>query len=239
MIRCLIVDDEQHAIDVLQHYVEQCDLLRLIHTTTNAVEAMNVINSGKVDLLFQDIHMSEISGLEIVRAIGDKCNVILTTAYKDYAVDGYELGVIDYLLKPISYPRFIAAVQKVAEKIQQTDAQAKKKFSNDFMYVKTGQKHSVIKINFDDIEYIESLKNYVAIYHGGEKTIAYLSMKELEETLPDNLFIRVHKSFILSFKKMARIEGNEVVLSRADIKITIGDSYKTKFWDIIKRMTLG
>ena len=205
MINCLIVDDEQHSIDVLKHYIEQCDLLELTATTTNAIEALNIVNTGKIDLLFQDIHMPEISGLEVVKAIGDKCCVILTTAYKDYALDGYELGVIDYLLKPIAYPRFMLAVQKAAEKINQSSISNKAKSEPVFMYVKTGQKNNVIKINFDDIDYIEGLKNYVAIFHSGEKTVAYLSMKDLEATLPADKFFRVHKSFIISLERISRL----------------------------------
>ena len=239
MLTCLIVDDEQHSIDVLKHYVQQYDLLELVATTTNAIEALNIISANKIDLLFQDIHMPEISGLEVVKSIGDKCSVILTTADKNYALDGYDLGVIDYLLKPISYPRFVVAVQKAVEKIGQSYALNNGKLNPEFMYVKTGPKNNVIKINFDDIEYIESLKNYVAIYHGEQKTIAYLTMKDLEETLPNDKFIRVHKSFILSFKKITRVEGTEVVLSRSGVKIGIGATYREKFWNIIKEMTLG
>ena len=239
MIRCLIVDDEQHAIDVLKHYVEQCDLLELMGATTNAVDAMNIIASGKIDLLFQDIHMPEISGLELIKAINNKCHVILTTAYKQYALEGFDLGVIDYLLKPISYPRFMAAVQKASEKINTSNNLFSERSNTEFMYVKTGLKNNVVKINFDDIDYIESLKNYAAIHHNREKTVVYLSMKELEATLPVDKFFRIHKSFIISFQRITRIEGSEVILLGDSTRITIGESYKEKFWDIIKKKTLG
>src|SRR6188768_995427 len=115
MISCLIVDDEQHSIDVLEHHVAQCEMLHLVKATTNAIEALNIIMSGEIDLVFLDINMPDISGIDIVKAVVGKCKIILTTAYPEYALDGYEFGIVDYLLKPVSYPRFLKAVQKVAD----------------------------------------------------------------------------------------------------------------------------
>ena len=238
MISCLIVDDEQHSIDVLEHHVRQCNMLHLTKSTTNAIEALNLIMSSEIDLVFLDVHMPDISGIDIVKSVSGRCKVILTTAYPEYALEGYDFGIVDYLLKPISYPRFLKAVQKVGESIPLIERSAGVTDAN-YVYVKGGLKNNVVKINFNDIEYIESLKNYAAIYHKGRKTVAYLSMKELELTLPADRFLRIHKSFIISMQHIARIEGCEVELTGIATRIYIGDSYKTRFWNIIRERTLG
>lgn len=242
MINCLIVDDEQHAIDILTHHVRQTNFLNLVLATTNAIEALDVINNQKIDLLFQDIQMPEISGIDMVKAINGKCKVILTTAYSEYALQGYELDVVDFLLKPVSFPRFIKAVQKAAALIQQQQPAApvqESKAEEDFIYVKTGVKHKVIKINLSEIDYIESLKNYVAIYHEGKKTLVYLSLKELEANLPASQFIRVHKSYIIPYARIMRIDGNQIVLKNVNADILLGETYKTFFWEKIKNKTIG
>lgn len=241
MINCLIVDDEQHAIDILTHHVRQTNFLNLVLATTNAIEALDVINTQKIDLLFQDIQMPEISGIDMVKAINGKCKVILTTAYSEYALQGYELDVVDFLLKPVSFPRFIKAVQKAAALIpqQQVAPVAESKQEEDFIYVKTGVKHKVIKINLAEIDYIESLKNYVAIYHEGKKTLVYLSLKELEANLPANQFIRVHKSYIIPYARIMRIDGNQIILKNVSADILLGETYKAFFWEKIRNKTIG
>jgi DNA-binding LytR/AlgR family response regulator len=239
MISCLVVDDEQHSIDVLEHYVGQCSYLHLIAATTSPVEALNHIASGKVDLLFVDVHMPDISGIDIIKSISGACKVILTTAYQDYALEGYDLGVADYLLKPISYPRFLQAVQKVSSDFQIKEENGDAGTGQGYIYIKTGLKNNVVRINYQDIEYIESLKNYAAIYHGGKKTVAYLSMKDLEGTLPPNQFLRIHKSFIISLTRIVKVEGNEIELTGLKTRINIGESYKAKLWSIIRERILG
>jgi two-component system, LytTR family, response regulator len=241
MINCLIVDDEQHSIDVLVHHVKQTDFLNLVGTTTDATKALNMVNSLNVELLFQDIHMPELSGIDIVRILQGKCEVILTTAYPNYAVEGFELGVADYLLKPVSYARFMKAVQKVVEKKKTSIPQAaqSKESNNDFIYVKTGQKNNVIKIMLNTIEYIESVKNYVAIMHGGQKTLAYTSLKEIESSLPATRFARVHRSFIVSLLCIERVEGNAILLCSGKTNIPLSDSYRAAFWQIVNDKTVG
>ncbi len=239
MINCLIIDDEQHSIDVLLHYVRQCGSLNLVAATTKPTEALQIIAGGGIDLLFLDVHMPDVSGIDIIKSISGKCKIVLTTAYQEYALDGYEFGISDYLLKPISYPRFLQAMQKVMEDLQHVEEKAPKPAASGFMYVKTGLKNNVIRINFIDIEYIESLKNYAAIYHGGKKTVAYLSMKELEATLPPEIFLRIHKSYIIALPKILRIESNEIEIEGARTRIAIGDSYKARFWGMVRERTLG
>jgi DNA-binding LytR/AlgR family response regulator len=174
--------------------------------------------------------MPELSGIDFIKAIHGKSKVILTTAYSEFALEGYELYVLDYLLKPIRFPRFLAAVQKAIEQIK---PRADKE-NDDYIFVKTESKGKLIKINLADIDFIESMGNYVAIHGSGEKTIVYTSMKDLEERLPAKQFLRVHKSFIIPVPKITGIEGNLVRLKNVKAEILIGESYKSELMEIIK-----
>lgn len=240
MINCLIVDDEQHSVDVLAHHVNRTDFLHLVGTTTDTRQALSMINNHKIDLLFQDIHMPELSGIDIVKILQGKCEVILTTAYSDYAVEGFELGVADYLLKPVSYPRFMKAVQKVVDRTKSSsDSDKTDEAGNDLIYVKTGIRNNVVKVVLSTVEYIESVKNYVAIYHGGQKTLVYTSLREVEASLPAYQFIRVHRSFIIPLSKIARVEGSLIILQGDKITVPLSDSYKAAFWQIVNNKTIG
>lgn len=236
MINCIIVDDEQHAIDILKHYVSQTPYLNLVNTSTNPIEALQMISSQKVDLVFLDIQMPELSGMDFIKAIYGKAKVILTTAYSQFALESYELDVVDYLLKPIRLPRFLQAVQKAVKEI---DDSAEEKHTitdaeDDYIFVKTESKGKLLKINLDEIEYIEGMKNYVAIYCAGKKTLVYTSMKDLEEKLSKKQFIRVHKSFIISIAKITGIEGNLLRLKNVTAEILIGENYKADLMEIIR-----
>jgi DNA-binding LytR/AlgR family response regulator len=234
MIHCIIVDDEQHAIDILTHYVSQTPYLHLVGTSTNPIEALQLVATHKVDLVFLDIQMPELSGIDFIKAINGKAKVILTTAYSEFALDGYELDVVDYLLKPVRLPRFLTAVQKAVKQIETLQEQHSVDIEDDYIFVKTEAKGKFLKINFDEIDYIESMKNYVAIYRNGQKTLVYATMKELEERLPKKNFIRVHKSFIIPIAKITGIEGNMVRLKNVTAEILIGENYKADLMDIIK-----
>ncbi|MDB5207757.1 MAG: response regulator transcription factor [Flavisolibacter sp.] len=229
MINCLIVDDEQHAIDILVHYVSQAPYLHLVATTTNPMEALQIVNTQKVDLIFLDIQMPELTGLDFIKAIQGKADVILTTAYSEFALESYELDVVDYLLKPIRFPRFLQAVQKVVENNLEVA-----EVEDDYIFVKTESKGKLLKINLDDIDYIEGMKNYVAIHRGIQKTLVFTSMKELEERLPGKQFLRVQKSFIIPIAKITGIEGNLLRLKNVTTEIQIGDNYKADLMEIIK-----
>ena len=232
MIHFIIVDDEQHAIDILVHYVRQTPHLKLIGCFTNPMEALKVVGEQRIDLVFLDIQMPELSGIDFIKAIQGKSKVILTTAYSEFALEGYELYVVDYLLKPIRLPRFLAAVQKVVE---QTPVPAHQDSAeDDYIFVKTESKGKLLKINLADIDFIESLKNYMAIHCGEQKTLVYTSKKELEERLPKKRFIRVHKSFIVSVPKITGIEGNLVRLKNVTANIQIGENYKTELMELIR-----
>ncbi len=223
MITCIIVDDEQHAIDVLEHYVRQTPFLQLVRSTTNPLEALQLLSEKAIDLVFLDIQMPEISGMDFVRTIRGKTRVILTTAYSEFATEGFDLEVTDYLLKPVSFPRFLKAVHRVQQQmgvaVQEEEAR-----EDDYFFVKTEAKGKMLKINFKDIDYIEGVKNYVAIYHNGQKTLALLNMKDLEERLPARHFIRIHRSFIIALDKITAIEGNRVLLKGITAEILLGET---------------
>ncbi|HEX8315757.1 MAG TPA: LytTR family DNA-binding domain-containing protein, partial [Flavisolibacter sp.] len=170
-----------------------------------------------------------------IKAINGKAKVILTTAYSEFALEGYELEVVDYLLKPIRFPRFLAAVQKAVKGANDGSAEAEKPNNeDDYIFVKTESKGKLLKINLCEIDYIEGMKNYVAIYCGGKKTLVYTSMKELEERLPRKSFIRVHKSFIIPIAKITGIEGNLLRLKNVTAEVQIGESYKADLMEIIR-----
>jgi DNA-binding LytR/AlgR family response regulator len=229
------VDDEQHAIDILEHYVKQTPHLQLADTFTNPIEALKLLTTQRIDLIFLDIQMPELSGIDFIKAIQGKSKVILTTAYSEFALEGYELYVVDYLMKPIRLPRFLAAVQKAISQINAgTKSSRLDAEEDDYIFVKTESKGKLLKINLFEIDFIESMKNYVAIHRGGQKTLVYTSMKEIEEHLPKKQFIRVHKSFIIPISRITGIEGNVVRLKNVTVEVPIGENYKAELMEIIK-----
>lgn len=233
MINCLIVDDEQHAIDILVHYVGLVPFLNLVATNTNPLEALQIVNEQKVQLIFLDIQMPELTGIDFIKALQGRAKVILTTAYSEFALESYELDVVDYLLKPVRFPRFLQAVQKVAKELPESET-SETPVEDDYIFVKTESKGKLLKINLADIDYIEGMKNYVAIFCAGKKTLVYTSMKDLEERLPHKSFIRVHKSFIIPIAKITGIEGNLLRLKNVTAEVQIGESYKADLMEIIR-----
>ena len=237
MTTCIIVDDEQHAIDVLAHYVGQVPSLQLLATFTNPLEALAFLNTTPVDLLFLDIQMPEISGLDLARTIHSHTRVILTTAYSEFVSEGFELEVTDYLLKPVPFPRFLKAVQRIqpaGQREQPAGQQMPADNADDYFFVKTEAKGKMIKISFRDIDYIEGMKNYVAIHHGAGKTLALLNMKDLEDRLPARYFARIHRSYIIAVEKIVAIEGNTVVLHEVKEGILLGETYRAAFLEKMK-----
>jgi len=235
MIRCIIVDDEQHAIDLLVLYVNQTPYLQLVGSTTNPVEALQLVNTQEVDLVFLDIQMPELSGLDIVKAIRGKAKVILTTAYSEFAIESYELEVVDYLLKPIRLPRFLQAVQKVVKELGNIKGEeGQEQEADDYIFIKLDTKRNLLKINLSEIDYIEAMDNYIGIFQAGRKTLVYTTMKELEVRLPSKQFIRVHKSFIVPMNRISGIDGNLVRLKGIAAFIPIGKSYREGLMELIK-----
>jgi two-component system, LytTR family, response regulator len=234
MITCFVLDDEQHAINVLTHFISQTPFLQLVGTANNPLQALQFINEQEPDLLFSDIHMPDISGLELVKSLKGKTKAILCSAYSEFAVEGFELEVIDYLVKPVRLPRFLQAVQRAAHFIEGPAMQQPLALEDDYIFVKTEQKGKLLKINLADIEYIEGKKNYVAIHYNGQITMSLLNMKDLEDRLPALHFIRVQRSFIVPLRKISGIERNMVLLKEYNIEIVLGENYKIAFLERMK-----
>ena len=240
MIRCLVVDDEPLALDILEDYIKKVPFLTLVKTTTSAIEGLSLVQSGAVDLVFLDVQMPELTGIQFLKIINGKCDVILTTAYSQYALDGYELDVVDYLLKPIAFDRFYKAAQKVLQNKGNNhspvpESSAVQQNNHDFIFVKT--EHKIQKIYLDDILYIEGLKDYISIFTGTERIITLQNMKKMEESLPPKSFIRVHKSYIISLDKIESIERSRIQIG--DKTIPIGDTYRDYFFKQIEDKNIG
>ncbi|TDX00489.1 LytR/AlgR family response regulator transcription factor [Dinghuibacter silviterrae] len=240
MIRCLLVDDEQAAIEILKIYLEKTPFLSLAGSTTSPIEALHILTSQNIDLVFLDIHMPDITGLELIKAMPLNTLVILTTAYPDYALDGYDLNIVDYLLKPISLQRFMKAATK-ALKMHTAENHPKGEslfVEEDHVFVKTEQKGRLIKIYFKDIKYVEGMKNYIAFHWSGGKTLTLHSLSELEKILPSAKFMRIHKSYIVALDEIDLVDAGEVVLRGSGTRIPFGVTYKEAFLNRIKSKLL-
>ena len=239
MIRCLVVDDEPLALDILEDYISKVPFLTLVKTTTSAIEGLSLVQSDAIDLVFLDVQMPELTGIQFLKIINGKCDVILTTAYSQYALDGYELDVVDYLLKPIAFDRFYKAAQKVLQNSGNTNLPAPDVLSvqknHDFIFVKT--EHKIQKIYLDDILYIEGLKDYISIFTRSERIITLQNMKKMEESLPSKSFIRVHKSYIIALGKIESIERSRIQIGEKIIPI--GDTYREYFFKQIENKNIG
>ena len=242
MIRCLIVDDEPLALHILEDYISKIPFLQLVKATTNPIEALTIVQDKGADLVFLDVQMPELSGIQFLRIANGKAKVILTTAYPQYALEGYELDVIDYLLKPIAFDRFFKAVQKAQTIMQpavaadskpaQTSPQSQQQhqdFLSDFIFVKT--EHKIQKVYLNNILFIEGLKDYISIFTPAERIITLQNMKKMEDALPAKYFIRVHKSYIVSVNKIDSIERSRIFIG--DKIIPVGDTYREEFFKVI------
>ncbi len=224
-IKCIVVDDEPLAVSLLGSYVEKIPFFELVFSTENPILALEYIQKNDADLIFLDIQMPELSGINFMKIVGDKMKYILTTAYAEYALEGYEHNVIDYLLKPITFDRFQKSALKAQERFPNETSQ------NSYFFIKSsGQQH---KINFDEILYVESIKDYVSIKTENQEYIVLDTLKSLENQLPEN-FARVHKSFILNLDKIEKIDVRNVFLNSGK-EIPIGETYKSEFFQKLKK----
>lgn len=230
MIRCIVVDDKPLAIDVLKHYISKVTTLTLSFSTVNPLEALNKVIEGDVDLVFLDIQMPELNGLQFMKIVKGKCLVVLTTAYAEYALEGFENDAVDYLLKPVSFERFYKAVEK-AQLILNGKAEAAKSSSTTISHIFVKTEYKLVRVNVEDILYVEGLQNYVMIYTATEKITSLQTMKKTEEQLPTDQFIRIHKSFIVAINKINSIERNRV--SIGDKIIALGEVYRDAFYKAI------
>ncbi|CAH8283099.1 LytTR family two component transcriptional regulator [Mariniflexile fucanivorans] len=228
MITCIAVDDEPLALRQIVSYIEQTPFLRLKGKFTNALGVSSFLNENPVDLLFLDIHMSDLNGLELAKTLVNPPRIIFTTAYSEYAIEGYKVNAIDYLLKPIEYVDFLLASNKASETInkeRQFVTTVKKK--DDFLFIKSGQQH--IRIQFKDIKYLEAQKEYVSInlVHG-EPVKTLLRLKNIEDILPKEYFMRIHRSFIVNLNHIVTVERNRIIYGPKEF-IVVSDTYQEAF----------
>ncbi len=216
-LRCLIVDDEPVAREGLKDFVEKIDFLELRGVLPHALQAVQFLRDSSVDLLYLDIEMPDLDGLSFLRSLSQPPLVILTTAHRKYAVEGFELDVVDYLMKPITFERFIKASQKALDLYERQPYQSRAN-GDDFFFIKADKQY--IKINYADIYYVESAKDYVFIYTTAERHMALLSLKMMEEQLPRDRFIRVHRSYLVSIPHIDVIEGNRLFVGNQEIPIS-------------------
>jgi DNA-binding LytR/AlgR family response regulator len=228
-IRTVIVDDEPLAVELLADYVNRTEGLHLTEATTDVYKALKLVQEGHVDLLLLDIQMPELTGIQFMKIAGDHCKIIITTAYTEYALDGYDFNVSDYLLKPIAYERFLKAISKVQQPVP-TETKAVPKA--DHIFIKS--EYKLIRVNLADILYIESLRDYIAVHTADRQKIMSLdSLRNMESILPADEFVRVHKSYIIAVKKISFVEKNRIIISNE--YIPIGDSYSESFFRIINQ----
>ena len=234
-LNCIIIDDEPLVADLLASYAKKTLFLNLIGVFNSAVEGIKVIRENRVDLIFLDIQMPELSGLEFARILPKETKIIFTTAFSQYAVDGYKANAIDYLMKPVSYDDFLAGANRALEWFRSI-RQSENASDDRFIFVKS--EYKLVKIMFDDILYIEGLKDYVKIYltDGREPVMSLMNMKKIEESLPRPEFMRIHRSYIVHMKKIEGIDRFRVVIG--DAVLPISDSYKTTIQDYLDGHTL-
>ena len=242
-LRCLIVDDEPLALDVLETFVERLDNLELVCRCNNAVEAYNCLQTERIDLIFLDIQMPKLTGIDFLKSIPNPPKVIFTTAYRDYALDSYELNAVDYLLKPIAFDRFLKAVAKVTPAeprgIANTPAAAtfqpeQPDYKESFIYLKADKK--MVKVMLADILYIESLKDYIRVKTDTKEIISYQKISFLEEKLPTDKFLRIHRSFIISLDKVQAFSATAVDVGKTEIPI--GRLYKNEVLQVLGQNNL-
>lgn len=243
MIRCLVVDDEPLALHILEDYISKMPFLKLVKATTNPIEALTMVQAAEADLVFLDVQMPELTGIQFLKIANGKAKVILTTAYPQYALEGYELDVVDYLLKPIAFDRFFKSVQKAQSLIQpvaakpvvvQAEPVQQDDFSTDFIFVKT--EHKIQKVYLHDIMFIEGLKDYISIFTSTERIITLQGMKKMEDALPEKHFVRVHKSYIVALNKIDSIERSRIQIG--DKIIPVGDTYRDEFFRMIENKNI-
>jgi two-component system, LytTR family, response regulator len=236
-LNCVIVEDEPLARNLLTEYVRKVPSLSLIEACSSPIIALEVLRNNPIDVLFLDVQMPELTGISLLKVLQKRPLVILTTAYSEYALQGYELDVVDYLLKPITFERFLKAVDKVTLRLESRKSPtiiAEKPpaaAEQPFVFIKDGTK--LVKVVFDDILYVEGLKDYVTIHMNNQKIVSLQRLKTLEEQLPPDKFIRVHNSFIVALRSIDVVHKNHVQIRNA--QIPIGETYKKSFREFIEQ----
>ena len=233
ILKCLVVDDEAPAIRLLETYINKVSFLEIKASTTDPIEAIAIIEKECIDLVFLDIQMPNITGIQLSKIIKGKVAIIFTTAYPQFALESYELDAIDYLLKPFEFERFYQAVLKVKD-----SGDIKKPSSQEtFIFIKTDGKNNFEKVNYKDIVYLNSVKNYVSVQLNNKQIITYSTLKYFEIELPKDQFIQIHKSYIVATGQINKTDSLNVYMSNGDA-LPIGDTYRKSFFKLINKLML-
>lgn len=236
-LKCLIVDDEPLALDLIESYVKRTPFLELAGRCASAFEAIEQLDAQPIDLIFLDIQMPDLSGIEFSRTLKDSPRVVFTTAFEEYALEGFKVDALDYLLKPFNYEEFLRAANKAKEWFQLKNGQREASESSPFLYVKS--EYKLIKINLNDILYFEGLKDYVKIHLTSQDKpiLTLMSLKALEERLPEDQFMRIHRSYIVNLEKIETIERSRIVIG--DFAVVVAEQYREKFQDYLSSKYLN
>ena len=233
MIRCMIVDDEPLALDILENYIQRVPNLQLVKRCKHALEAYDYMQRDSVDLIFLDIHMPELTGIDFIKSLSNRPLVIFTTAYSNYAMEGFNLDVLDYLLKPIAFDRFLKAVDK-ASRLLSSEPEGNQENSEEFLFVKSDGK--MVKVRYDDVLFVEGMKDYVQIQMSDQRLIVHQTMKKMERALPPDRFLRIHKSFLVAIEKIESLDGN--LLEVGKHQLSVGANYRDDLLAHIQRHNL-
>jgi len=234
MIRCVAIDDEPLALRQIAGYIKKTPFLELAGQFESALSAIEFVNNTDIDLMFVDINMPDLSGLDFVKTLDNPPKIVFVTAYSEYALEGFRVDALDYLLKPISYADFLKSANKVKSWFENKQSKADEiKSSKDYLFIKS--EYKVLRINFDDIKYIEGMSEYIRIHlTTGKPVMTLLSMKAVEEVLPADKFMRVHRSYIVSLSKISVIERSRIIFD-GSVYIPVSDQYKTVFQNFIDK----
>ncbi|MBC6998023.1 LytTR family DNA-binding domain-containing protein [Cytophaga sp. FL35] len=239
-LSCIIVDDEPMAMNLVEGYVKKTPFLELKKKCSSAVEALDYVNHHKVDLLFLDIQMPDLTGMELSRMLPKNSKVIFTTAFDEYALEGFKVSALDYLLKPFDYAEFLSAVNKALDYFvnrKKDDSQLIETNEKEFIFVKSEYKQ--VKIKLSEVLYFEGLKDYVKIWLKGleRPILTLMSLKSLQEELPKKDFLRVHRSYIVALNNIDVVERSQILIN--DLRITVSEQYKPQFLEYIQKNSLG
>ena len=221
-IKCVIIDDEPLAIKVVENHLNEFQNFEVVNIFNNPIEALPLLEKGEIDVLFLDINMPKMNGLDFAEIINSKTNVVITTAYREYAVESFDLNVLDYLVKPIPFNRFLKTINKITQQVYLKKGIHKEEDSNEsFIFLKVDKK--LVKIKFEDILYVESLKDYIKVFTTTDNYLVHKSLTSITEELPESNFIRIHRSYTIAIDKVKSVEGNLVEIGTT--RIPIGRKY--------------
>jgi len=234
-IRCIAVDDEPLAVKKISGYILQTPFLELVAECRSAIEALDILNNHTIHLMFIDINMPDLSGMDFVKSLTNKPYIVFTTAYSEYAIDGFKVDAADYLLKPVSYGSFLKAANKVKDLINLTTSGQQESISTAANHLFVKSDYKLLRIELDEIRYVESMREYIKIYLvTGKPVITMMSMKTIEDKLPPDRFMRVHRSFIVNLSKITVIERSRIVFD-GKVYIPVSDQYKSNFQSYINK----